>query len=107
MYAWIERHTFCRNLADSELAESVFELFANQIDAITKFLKVPGRNLQCQIKAVERRQERLQRFCYGVVLELLLLAGGTLARILKFRLQAGQTVKHHLALFIGFRRFST
>src|SRR5882762_6873977 len=99
----IENRPFSFDRSDAKPSQSVEHLLANEFDAGPQLLLAAVvRNCQCAIKAIEDRQELLQRVTNGVLAEFLLLARRALAEVIELSLLTGQAVIEGIAFRLSF-----
>src|SRR3984893_6561365 len=92
----IEGLTLGRDWAQPQLDQHILQLLVDEFHSAAKFCLIRGTSLQGALEAIQRGQQRLHRFGYRILTELLLLAGGALPRILELRLQSRQAVEQHI-----------
>ena len=86
-----------RNRTDLQLAQHLFHLLDDQLDAGAHLLAL-CRGLECQLEVVEHGKKLLDDAAGGIVAIFSLLALGAFAGVLKLGLQAGQAVNQLVAL---------
>ena len=78
--------------SQTQLRQRVLQLSIDEFDASAE-LGFFRRGLQGALKAVQNREQRANGVGHRILTEVLLFAGGPLARVFEFGLQAGQAVE--------------